>query len=51
VDKRSYLAFVGIKTNAGHFAELLDPVKKDDHVLHRVGDESSVIRVPLAGKL
>ena len=51
VDTRSYIAFAGIKVNAGPFAELGDLVKKDDHVLHRVGDESSAIHVPLAGKL
>ena len=51
VDKRSDLAFSGIKVNARLFAELVDQVKKDDHVLHRVGDERSVIRVPLVGKL
>ena len=51
VNKRSYLAFVGIKMNAGPFAELVDQVKKDDHVLDRVGDEGSVDRVPFAGKL
>ena len=51
VDKRNYLAFVDIKVNVGPLAKLVDQVKKDDHVLHRLGDESSVTRVPLAGKL
>ena len=51
VDKHSDLAFVGIKMNAGPFPELVDQVKKDDHALHKVGDESYGIRVPLDGKL
>ena len=51
VDKRINIVFAGIKVNAGSFAELVDQVKKDDHVLHRVGDKSSVNRVPLAGNL
>jgi hypothetical protein len=51
VDKRSYLAFFGIKVNAGPFAKLVDQVENDDHAFHRVGDESSVIIVLLAGKL
>jgi hypothetical protein len=37
--------------NTGPFAESVDQVKKDDHVLDRVGDEGSVVRVPLVGKL
>ena len=51
MNKRNDLAFVGIKINAEPFAELVDHAKKDDHVLDQVGDESSVVRVPLAGKL
>jgi hypothetical protein len=51
MDKRSDLVFANIKVNAGPLAELVDEVKKDHHVLHRVDDEGSVIRVPLAGKL
>jgi len=51
VNKRSDLAFVGIKMNAGPFAEFIDQIKKDDHVLDRVGDEGTVVRVPFAGKL
>jgi len=50
VDKRINLAFPGIKKNAGPFAELVDHVKKANYAFHRVGDESSVTRVPLAGK-
>jgi hypothetical protein len=51
VDKRSDLAFADIRVNAGSLAELVDQVKKDELVLHRVGDESSAICVPLVGKL
>jgi hypothetical protein len=51
MDKRCDFAFADIKVNARPLAELVDQVKKDDHVLNRIGDESSVIRVPLAGKL
>jgi len=51
VEKCGDLAFVGNKMNAGPFVELVDQVEKEDHVLHRVGDESSVIRIPLAGKM
>ena len=51
VDKCSILTFVAIKAYAGSFAELVDRVKKIDHVHHRVGDESSIIRVKLASKL
>jgi hypothetical protein len=51
VYKRGNLAFFCIKMNAGPSAELVDQVKKDDHVVHRDGDESSVIRVPFDGQL
>jgi hypothetical protein len=51
VNKRGDLAFADIKMNAEPFAELVDQVKKDDHVLHRVGNKSSIIRVPLVGKM
>ena len=51
MDKCGDLAFVGIKMNAGPFAELVGEFEKGDHVLHRVGDESSVIRMPLPGRL
>jgi hypothetical protein len=51
VDTRNDIVFAGIKVNAGPFAELVDQVKKDNHVLHRLGDERSVIRVPPVGKL
>jgi hypothetical protein len=37
--------------NAGPSLKFVHKVKKDDHVLHRVGDESSVVRVPLACEL
>jgi len=51
-DKRSNFAFASIKVNASRpFVEFVDQVKMDDHVLHRVGDESFVIRLLLAGKL
>ena len=46
-----YLAFTNIKVNDEPRAKLVHQVKKDDHVLHRVGDESSGIRVPLFEKL
>ena len=49
VNKCGDIVFVGIKINDGPFAELVDQMEKGDHVLNRVGDESSVIRVPLAG--
>ena len=51
VNKRSDLAFVGIQMNAGPFAELVVQIKKDDNVLDRIGDEGSVVRVPLDDKL
>jgi hypothetical protein len=51
VNKRDDFAFVGIEANAGPSAKLVHKVEKDDHVLHRVGDVSSVIRVPLVGEL
>ena len=51
MDECGNLARVGIKMNAGPFAELVCQIKKGDHVLYRVGDESSVIRILLAGKL
>jgi len=51
VDKRNDFEFVDIKVNAGPRTELVEHVKKDDHVLHRISDESSVICVPLASKL
>ncbi len=51
VDKYSDLAFADIKMNAGPHTELVNKIKRDDNVLHRVGDESSVIRVPFAGRL
>ena len=51
MNKRSDLAFVDLKVNAGPFAELVDQVKKDDHVLVRVSNEGSVARVSLASKL
>ena len=51
VNTRSDLAFVGIKMNTGPFAEFVDQVKKDDHVLDRVGDGGSVVRAQLASKL
>ena len=51
VDECGNLAFVGIKMNAGPFAELVDQIEKGDKVLHRVGDESSDIHIPLAGEL
>ena len=51
VDKRSDFAFVDITVNVGQRTELVDHIKKDDHVLHRINDESSVIRIPLASKL
>ena len=35
-DTRNDLAFVGILVNAGQYAELIDHVDKDDHVLHRL---------------
>ena len=49
--KYSDLVFVGIKMNAGPFVDLVDQIEKENHVLRRVGDESSVIRISLAGKL
>jgi hypothetical protein len=51
MDECGNLARVGIKMNAGPFAELVCQIKKGDHVLYRVGDESSAIRIPLEGKL
>ena len=51
VNKHIDLAFVIIQMNTGSFAELVDQIKKDDHVLDQVGDEGSVVHVPLAGKL
>ncbi len=51
VDKFGDLAFVGVQINPGPLAELVDQVEKGDHVLHRVGDESVVVRVPLAGQV
>ncbi len=45
VEKCSDLAFADIKMNAGPLAGLVSYVKKDDHVLPRVGNEISVIRV------
>ncbi len=51
VDTHSDPAFIGIQINAGPFAELVDQVKNDYHLLHLDGDESSVILVPLAGKV
>ncbi len=51
LEKCGNLAFVGIKMNNGPFAVLIDQIEKGDHVFHRVGDESSIIRIPLAGKL
>jgi len=51
VDECDNLAFVGITMNAGPFAKLVYQIKKEDDGLYRVGDESSVIRLPLGGKL
>ena len=51
VDKRNDFAFADIKVNAIPLTELVDKVEKDEHVLHQIGDESSVISVPLAGKV
>ena len=51
VEKCGNLAFIGIKMNAGPFSELVEQFEKGDRVLHRVCDESLVIRIPLAGKL
>ena len=51
VDTCCDLAFIDIKVYAGSLAKLVHKVKKDDHVLHRAVDESSVIRVPLASEL
>ena len=48
MEKCGNLAFVGIKMNVGLFAKLVDHIEKGDLVLHRVVDESSVIRIPLA---
>jgi hypothetical protein len=51
VNKCGNFAFFDIEVNAGPFAKLVHKVKKDDNVLHRGGDESAVIRVPLACEL
>jgi hypothetical protein len=51
VNKCGDLAFIDIKVNAGPLAESVHKVKKDDHILHHVGDESAVIRIPLVGKM
>ena len=51
VDTRGDVAFAGIKRSAGLFAELLDQVKEDDRVFHRVGADRSVIRVLLLGQM
>ncbi len=51
MNKCGNLAFIHIKVIAGPFTKLVDKVEKDDNVVHRVGDESFVVRVPLASEL
>ncbi len=51
VNKYGNFAFVDIEVNAGAFAKFINEVEKDDHVLHRAGDDSSAILVPLASEL
>ncbi len=51
VSRRGNFAYICIEVNAGTYARLVHKVEKDDHVLHRFGDDSSVIRVPLADEL
>ncbi len=51
LDKCVKLAFIYIEVNAGPIAKLVYYVEKDEHVVHRVGDESVVIRIPLVGEL
>jgi hypothetical protein len=45
VNKSENFAFIDIEVNAGPCAKLVHKIKKDDQVLHSVGDESSAIRV------
>ncbi len=51
VNKRRDFLFIGIGVNAGPSAKLVYKVEKDDHAPHRVGGESSVVRVPRVGEL
>ncbi len=51
VDTRGDLAFIYIKVNARHLAKLINEFKKGYHLFNKVGDESSVIRVPFVGEL
>jgi hypothetical protein len=51
LEKRGMLAFIYIEVNAGPAAKLVYYVEKDEHVLHRVGDESVVFSIPLAGEI
>ena len=51
VDVSGDLAIFYIKVNAGPCDELVNYVEEDGQVLHRVSDESSVVRVTSVGKV